>query len=74
MMLRGGGTPQLASDSSGSKMRTRPHVSPRANWLGSLGCAAIVIGYIASELQQKNENKRVENNLHEDGGTKVDTL
>lgn len=41
----GGPHPHLPSVSKGSTTCTPPSVKPRANWFGSMGCAAMTRGY-----------------------------
>ena len=50
LLTMGGETPQLPSHSKGSITATLPSDSPRANWLGSVGCDATTRGN-AVELQ-----------------------
>lgn len=59
----GGGTPHLPSDSSGSNTWTPPSVSPKANWFGSWGWAAITSGY-TEELHQHGRKKKIIHIIH----------
>jgi hypothetical protein len=59
----GGGTPHLPSDSSGSNTWTPPSVSPKANWFGSWGCAAITSGDTEELHQHEKETKWKKNKL-----------